>query len=104
MWRRSTASMSCSSACPTRRRCTGLIVDAASGVTGAGRAAKPDNTFCAVDENFTAYGILDHRHTPEIEQNLDAQVLFTPHLAPMNRGILATCYGRPAAGATLSTA
>ena len=83
---------------------TGLIVDAASGVTGAGRAAKPDNTFCAVDENFTAYGILDHRHTPEIEQNLDAQVLFTPHLAPMNRGILATCYGRPAAGATLSTA
>ena len=61
--------------------------------------AKPDTTFCAVDENFTAYGLLDHRHTPEIEQNLDAQVLFTPHLAPMNRGILATCYARPAAGA-----
>jgi N-acetyl-gamma-glutamyl-phosphate reductase len=83
---------------------TGLIVDAASGVTGAGRAAKPDTTFCAVDENFNAYGIGDHRHTPEIEQNLDAQVLFTPHLAPMNRGILATCYARPAAGAELSTA
>ena len=49
---------------------TGLIVDAASGVTGAGRAAKPDTTFCAVDENFNAYGLLDHRHTPEIEQNL----------------------------------
>ena len=83
---------------------TGLIVDAASGVTGAGRAAKPDTTFCAVDENFNAYGLLDHRHTPEIEQNLGAQVLFTPHLAPMNRGILATCYARPAGGAELSTA
>ncbi len=83
---------------------TGLIVDAASGVSGAGRAPKPDTTFCAVDEDFTAYGLLDHRHTPEIEQNLDAQLLFTPHLAPMNRGILATCYGRPAAGADLSTA
>ena len=84
---------------------TGVIVDAASGVTGAGRAAKPDTTFCAVDENFSAYGLLDHRHTPEIEQNLEAQVLFTPHLAPMNRGILATCYARPADGATdLSTA
>jgi N-acetyl-gamma-glutamyl-phosphate reductase len=83
---------------------TGLIVDAASGVTGAGRAAKADNSFCAVDENFNAYGLLDHRHTPEIEQNLEAQVLFTPHLAPMNRGILATCYARPAAGAALSTA
>ena len=44
--------------------------------------------------------MLDHRHTPEIEQNLSAQVLFTPHLAPMNRGILATCYGRPAADLT----
>ena len=83
---------------------TGLIVDAASGVSGAGRAPKADTTFCAVDEDFTAYGLLDHRHTPEIEQNLDAQVLFTPHLAPMNRGILATCYGRPADGTTLSTA
>jgi len=82
---------------------SGLIVDAASGVSGAGRAPKADTTFCAVDEDFTAYGILDHRHTPEIEQNLESQVLFTPHLAPMNRGILATCYGRPAAGAAQST-
>ena len=73
----------------------GLIVDAASGVSGAGRAATPTNAFCTVDENFVAYGLLDHRHTPEIEQNLGAQVLFTPHLAPMNRGILATCYARP---------
>jgi N-acetyl-gamma-glutamyl-phosphate reductase len=87
---------------------TGIIVDAASGVSGAGRAATATNAFCTVDENFTAYGLLDHRHTPEIEQNLgaggaDAQVLFTPHLVPMNRGILATCYGRPVAGAELST-
>lgn len=75
----------------------GIIVDAASGVSGAGRAPKPNTTFCAVDEDFSAYGLLGHRHTPEMEQNLDgATVLFTPHLAPMNRGILATCYARPA--------
>ena len=59
--------------------------------------------FCTVDENFEAYGLLDHRHTPETEQVVGAQVLFTPHLAPMNRGILATCYARPAEGATLTT-
>ncbi len=79
----------------------GIVVDAASGVSGAGRDPKPTNAFNTVDENFVAYGVLDHRHTPEIEQNLSivagqpAQVLFTPHLAPMNRGILATCYARP---------
>jgi N-acetyl-gamma-glutamyl-phosphate reductase len=71
---------------------TGIIVDAASGVSGAGRGTFP---FCGTDEDFVAYGLLDHRHTPEIEQNLGATVLFTPHLAPMNRGILATCYARP---------
>jgi N-acetyl-gamma-glutamyl-phosphate reductase len=81
----------------------GIVVDAASGVSGAGRGLKSTTAFCTVDEDFTAYGLLDHRHTPEIEQNLSrvagapAQVLFTPHLAPMNRGILATCYARPAA-------
>jgi N-acetyl-gamma-glutamyl-phosphate reductase len=75
---------------------TGIVVDAASGVSGAGRAAKASLHFGTVDEDFVAYGLLDHRHTPEIEQNLDAQVLFTPHLAPMVRGILATCYARPA--------
>ena len=83
---------------------TGIIVDAASGVSGAGRPPKPGTTFAAVDANFVAYGLLDHRHTPEIEQNLaglagmsrgECQVLFTPHLAPMSRGILATCYLRP---------
>ncbi|MGI8710564.1 MAG: N-acetyl-gamma-glutamyl-phosphate reductase [Acidimicrobiales bacterium] len=85
---------------------TGIVVDAASGVSGAGRPPKANTTFCTVDEDFTAYGVLDHRHTPEIEQNLahvagtDVQVLFTPHLAPMNRGILATCYARPTGHAT----
>jgi N-acetyl-gamma-glutamyl-phosphate reductase len=75
---------------------TGIVVDAASGVSGAGRAPKANLHFGTVDEDFVAYGLLDHRHTPEIEQNLGAEVLFTPHLAPMVRGILATCYARPA--------
>ena len=82
----------------------GVIVDAASGVSGAGRTAKQSNSFNTVDEDFTAYGLLDHRHTPEIEQVTGAQILFTPHLAPMNRGILATCYARPAAGTRPTTA
>jgi N-acetyl-gamma-glutamyl-phosphate reductase len=78
---------------------TGIIVDAASGVSGAGRAPKASTHFNTVDEDFTAYGLLTHRHTPEIEQATGAQVLFTPHMAPMNRGILATCYLRPTPGA-----
>jgi len=73
----------------------GVIVDAASGVSGAGRAAKSSNSFNTVNEDFAAYGLLDHRHTPEIEQVTGAQILFTPHLAPMNRGIFATCYAKP---------
>jgi N-acetyl-gamma-glutamyl-phosphate reductase len=76
----------------------GIIVDAASGTSGAGRAATDSLHFGTVDENFTAYGLLTHRHTPEMQQILGAEVLFTPHLAPMVRGILATCYARPAAG------
>jgi N-acetyl-gamma-glutamyl-phosphate reductase len=82
----------------------GVIVDAASGVSGAGRKLSHAHHFATVDENFTAYGLLRHRHTPEMEQEIGAQILFTPHLVPMNRGILATCYARPAAGATPSTA
>jgi N-acetyl-gamma-glutamyl-phosphate reductase len=74
---------------------SGLIVDAASGISGAGRGPKPNTTFCDRDDDFAAYGLLDHRHTPEIEQVVDATVLFTPHYAPMSRGILATCYARP---------
>jgi len=79
---------------------TGIIVDAASGVSGAGRPPKANTSFCTVDEDFTAYGLLDHRHTPEMEQAIGAQILFTPHLAPMNRGILATCYARPSQAVT----
>jgi len=82
---------------------TGVIVDAASGVTGAGRQDKYAYSFTTIDENLFAYGLLDHRHTPEMEQEIGAQVLFTPHLAPINRGILATCYARPAAGVTVTT-
>ncbi len=73
-----------------------VIVDAASGVSGAGRATSERLQFSAVDENFGAYGLLTHRHTPEMEQVLGHAVTFTPHLAPMTRGLLATCYARPA--------
>jgi len=79
---------------------SGIVVDAASGVSGAGRAASGAAAerlqFGHVDESFSAYGLLTHRHTPEIEQAVGGTVLFTPHLAPMTRGILATCYARPA--------
>jgi len=70
-----------------------IIVNAASGVTGAGRAATELNHFATVNENHTAYGLLTHRHTAEMEMELGEGLLFTPHLAPMSRGILATCYG-----------
>ncbi|HEY2215425.1 MAG TPA: N-acetyl-gamma-glutamyl-phosphate reductase [Acidimicrobiales bacterium] len=78
---------------------SGIIVDAASGVSGAGRGAKDSLHFGTVDEDFVAYGLLNHRHTPEMQQILGAEVLFTPHLVPMVRGILATCYARPTGGA-----
>ncbi|MFZ9124692.1 MAG: N-acetyl-gamma-glutamyl-phosphate reductase [Ilumatobacteraceae bacterium] len=80
-----------------------VIVDAASGVSGAGRAPKHTNLFCTVDEDVNAYGLLNHRHTPEMQEQIGATVLFTPHLVPMNRGILATCYARPSAGTSVST-
>jgi N-acetyl-gamma-glutamyl-phosphate reductase len=70
-----------------------LIVDAASGVSGAGREAKEATGFSTVDGSFSAYGLLNHRHTAEMEMAIGGTVLFTPHLAPMTRGILATCYG-----------
>jgi len=72
----------------------GIIVDAASGVSGAGRAANAGTHFCAVDGNYRAYGLLNHRHTAEMEMASRASVLFTPHLMPASRGILATCYAR----------
>ena len=69
-----------------------IVVDAYSGVSGAGKALRAETHFNSVDENLTAYGLLTHRHTAEIEMELGAPVLFTPHLAPVNRGILATCH------------
>ena len=77
-----------------------LIIDAKSGTSGAGRGAKTPNLFCEVNENMKAYGVASHRHTPEIEEQLgyacDKEVVlnFTPHLVPMNRGILATEYAK----------
>jgi len=82
---------------------TGMIVDAASGVSGAGRGLTHTMLFATVDEDFTAYGLLSHRHTPEMEQVIGGEVLFTPHLAPMTRGILATCYARPGPGGPATT-
>src|SRR5204862_5001102 len=70
-----------------------LIVDAASGVSGAGRETKEATGFSTVDGSFSAYGLLNHRHTAEMEMAVGGTVLFTPHLAPMARGILATCHG-----------
>ncbi len=82
---------------------TGVVVDSITGVSGAGRALKHTSLFCTADEDVTAYGLLDHRHTPEIEQEVGAQILFTPHLAPLSRGLLATCYARPAAAVTTAS-
>ena len=70
-----------------------IVIDAASGVSGAGRAPKEESHFNNVDGNFTAYCLLSHRHTAEMEMALGGPLLFTPHLAPMSRGILATCHG-----------
>ena len=75
-----------------------IIVDAKSGTSGAGRGAKVDNLYCEVNENIKAYGVATHRHTPEIEEQLGYAagrpllINFTPHLVPMNRGILITAY------------
>ncbi|HIU02964.1 MAG TPA: N-acetyl-gamma-glutamyl-phosphate reductase [Candidatus Onthocola gallistercoris] len=77
-----------------------IIIDAKSGTSGAGRGAKVDNLFCEVNENMKAYGVATHRHTPEIEEQLgyaagkEILLNFTPHLVPMNRGILVTAYAK----------
>jgi len=78
-----------------------IIIDAKSGVSGAGRVVEQSIHFCEVTETVKAYKVASHRHTPEIEEQLslaageNLQLMFTPHLIPMNRGILATCYGKP---------
>ena len=86
-----------------------IIVDSASGVTGAGRGAKVDNLYCEVNEGFKAYGVGGvHRHIPEIEQELSVlagtkiALTFTPHLVPMDRGILSTIYSQPRKEAKLT--
>ena len=89
-----------------------LIIDAKSGTSGTGRGAKQPNLFCEVNENIKAYGVASHRHTPEIEEQLGyaagraLTVSFTPHLVPMNRGILVTAYAslRKKEDGTLPTA
>jgi N-acetyl-gamma-glutamyl-phosphate reductase len=85
-----------------------IIVDSKSGTSGAGRAAKVDTLYCEVNEGFKAYGLPRHRHTPEIEQTLSeiagapVTITFTPHLVPVNRGILSTCYATLAADVDLA--
>nr|WP_294846716.1 N-acetyl-gamma-glutamyl-phosphate reductase [uncultured Sphingomonas sp.] len=74
----------------------GIIVDAASGVSGAGRKANDTTHFCAIDGSFKAYGLTRHRHTAEMQMVSKAEVMFTPHLTATSRGILATCYARAA--------
>ncbi|MHB8293541.1 MAG: N-acetyl-gamma-glutamyl-phosphate reductase [Acidimicrobiales bacterium] len=71
-----------------------VVVDAASGTSGAGRKLQEATQFSTAGQAYQAYGLLDHRHRPEMEQLLDRPVMFTPHLAPMTRGILATCYAK----------
>lgn len=79
---------------------SGIIVDSKSGVSGAGKAAKPASHFCEVNEGIKAYGVGTHRHAPEIAQELSraagekVNMVFTPHLVPMNRCILSTCYAQ----------
>ena len=84
-----------------------IIIDAKSGTSGAGRGAKVANFFCEVNESMKAYGVGTHRHTPEIEEQLgyacgrdDLKLIFTPHLVPMNRGILVTAYANLAKDVT----
>jgi N-acetyl-gamma-glutamyl-phosphate reductase len=82
---------------------TGVVVNALSGVSGAGRSASERLHFASMSANAEAYGLLNHRHTPEIEQEIGAQLLFTPHLVSASRGMLVTAYGR-ATSTSLSTA
>jgi N-acetyl-gamma-glutamyl-phosphate reductase len=78
----------------------GIVVDSKSGVSGAGRTMKPTSHFCEVNEGIKAYGVGTHRHGPEIKQELslawgqEVDLIFTPHLVPMNRGILSTAYAQ----------
>jgi len=77
---------------------TGIVVNTLTGITGAGRAPTDTNVFTNIDSNVIPYGLLSHRHTPEMEQEIGAQLIFTPHLVPMSRGLLATSTAPGAAG------
>ncbi len=77
-----------------------IVVNTLTGITGAGRAPTDTNVFTNIDSNAVPYGLLAHRHTPEMEQEIGAQLLFTPHLVPMSRGLLATCTAPAADGCT----
>lgn len=92
-----TASLLALAPLASERMIDGVVIDAKSGVSGAGRAATEKTHFVTVDENVSAYGVPRHRHTPEIEQELDAlgapvEVTFTPHLLPLDQGELVSCY------------
>ncbi len=85
-----------------------IVADSKSGVSGAGRSAKLESLYCELNDSFKAYGVGGlHRHTPEIEQELSKlagqqlAITFTPHLVPMDRGILSTIYARPASKVTI---
>lgn len=77
---------------------TGIVVNTLTGITGAGRAPTDTNVFTNIDSNASPYGLISHRHTPEMEQEIGATLIFTPHLVPMSRGLLATCAAPAAAG------
>ena len=85
---------------------SGIVVDSKSGASGAGRIPKTGNLFCEINEGFAAYAVGTHRHQPEIIDivgrfaGTEPQLVFTPHLVPMDRGILSTIYARPRSGAT----
>ncbi len=83
---------------PLRDHLADVVVDAKSGVSGAGRTPTDTVHFSAVTESVLAYKVYAHRHRPEIEQELGTQVTFTPHLVPVDRGLLATCYARLTGG------
>lgn len=79
---------------PMRGRITDIVIDAKSGVSGAGRTPTPDVHYSAVADSVRAYNVMRHRHTPEIAQGMGTDVVFAPHLVPVDRGLLASCYAR----------
>lgn len=79
---------------PMKGRLTDIVIDAKSGVSGAGKTPAPDVHYCAVADSVRAYKVLGHRHTPEIAQEMGCEVVFTPHLVPVDRGLLASSYAR----------